>query len=294
MRVQMSRRRFMQHAGLAAGASLAASQACLFGQTRTPASVGGVRETLVGALSGYARSLHVCEDGLVLAAEGVSRPAVYILLEFDGLESLQAYYGGTFLRQCSHPVAGGNTLSFLQDGVFCAVDALLPDTYAERCAALARGAGVAFTREAAMQPVAPGDPTPGQAATYAAWSQLCMGIAGPLTGPEDDFDGDGAANAYEFAMNSDPGDAGASGRLQGNRVTVDGRSCLALPYVEDRGKSGVRYEIQGASSLILADWTPHGITDIVTGGEGQWVYHRAHVPLDGPIRYLRLNITLTD
>jgi len=128
------------------------------------------------------------------------------------------------------------------------------------------------------------------ATTYEDWCRLCFGPAAAGTAPDEDFDGDGTANAFEYAVGSDGADASDNGAVDGNCVTVDGVTFMTLNYVEDRGKTGIRYEVQGTPSLTSPDWQPDGIEDIVTGTDGDRVYRQGRVPVGGSIRYLRLSI----
>lgn len=130
-----------------------------------------------------------------------------------------------------------------------------------------------------------------KATTYEDWRRLCFGPAVGATLPHEDFDGDGTANVFEFATNSDPADASQDGAVKGDRVIENGVTYMVLNYVEDRGKANIRYEVQGSESLISPAWSAEGIEDVVTGSADNWVYHQGRVPSNGAIRYLRLAVS---
>jgi hypothetical protein len=128
------------------------------------------------------------------------------------------------------------------------------------------------------------------AATYEDWCRICFGPATAGTAPHEDFDGDGTANAFEYGVGSDGADASDNGAVEGGRETVDGVTYVTLNYTEDRGKAGVRYEVQGTPSLTTPAWSPDGIEDVITGTDGDQVHHQGRVPVGGAIRYLRLSV----
>ncbi len=114
------------------------------------------------------------------------------------------------------------------------------------------------------------------------WERLHLG--GIAESGDDDRDRDGASNAAEFALGTDPDNAASVMAIRSLRLEQDGTGVLDLL---DAGPGPLRVE----ASSDLVRWAPvSGRMLFMEPGRGQW---RSDAPLDGEGRFLRVNRTGT-
>jgi hypothetical protein len=118
-----------------------------------------------------------------------------------------------------------------------------------------------------------------------AWETASYGGAAYSTyGPASDPDGDGFANLLEYALDLNPLAASTAGLPV---ATVSGGN-LTLTY--KRARAGLTYTVQTTPDLAASPWTATGVAQGTPAGDGTTT---ASIPLGGPRRFLRLQVTVT-
>jgi len=134
------------------------------------------------------------------------------------------------------------------------------------------GSGGAIRQSAAV---------PAQVTGYAAWNQTHFPDSPPLSGPNDDFDGDGVKNLMEYAMGTNP--KNAASRTAITAVSQGGQLVLTVP--RDSTATGVT--ITGTTSTTLSGWTTSGVTVL----EDSSTQYRASIPIGTGKSFLRAEFT---
>jgi hypothetical protein len=114
---------------------------------------------------------------------------------------------------------------------------------------------------------------------YLAWADE-IGLAGPNSGPNDDFDGDGKVNLLEYAINTDPKIPNFESVLDGaTKVKVDTKRYFTVSHRRRITPGALAYGYQSTSDFLL--WTDvpgvqleedlvvpvgDGVTEVVTMG----------------------------
>ncbi len=120
-----------------------------------------------------------------------------------------------------------------------------------------------------------------------AWRFLYFAGNPPLSGDEEDADGDGVKNLLEYALNMNPTIGGLSG-LPPLGTEVDlGVTYLTLIYSKDLTKTDITY--QAESSISLSGWG--NLTDTLVSTLGNIETRKARIPLNGAEKFLRLKVT---
>lgn len=89
---------------------------------------------------------------------------------------------------------------------------------------------------------------------FAAWTQVQFPGAPPLSGANDDYDGDGVRNLAEYATGTDPKDAADKAAI--TSVAQGGQIILSVP----RDPSVGDVTVTGWTSTSLTGWTTSGVT----------------------------------
>ncbi|MCW1923752.1 PKD domain-containing protein [Luteolibacter arcticus] len=120
------------------------------------------------------------------------------------------------------------------------------------------------------------------ASGYSAWLALHFAGSPPLSGSDDDFDGDGVANLIEYATGTDPKDSGA--RVAFTHTVQGGQLILTIP----RDPAATDVEITGERSTLLNGWSDTGVTVL----EDTALQFRAAIPIDGSKAFLRAKFSV--
>ncbi|WAC18457.1 PKD domain-containing protein [Luteolibacter sp. SL250] len=114
---------------------------------------------------------------------------------------------------------------------------------------------------------------------FAAWTQTHFPDAPPLSGPNDDFDGDGVKNLAEYAMGTLPKDATS----RANITAVKQGATMILTIPRDPTVTGVTITGTTSTTLGSSTWTSTGVT-VLEDSASQF---RASIPVGAGKAFLR-------
>ncbi|MBX3742840.1 MAG: PKD domain-containing protein [Akkermansiaceae bacterium] len=117
---------------------------------------------------------------------------------------------------------------------------------------------------------------------FAAWAQIHFPDSPPLSGPNDDYDGDGVKNLAEYATGTDPKNAGSRAAI----TAVKQGATLVLTIPRDPTVTGVT--ITGTTSSTLGGWTTTGVTVL----EDSATQYRASIPVGSGKGFLRAEFSV--
>jgi hypothetical protein len=131
------------------------------------------------------------------------------------------------------------------------------------------------------------------ASGFDAWA---MGYTFPpgRNNPQDDADGDGIPNVFEFYFGSNPTNA-ASGDLPAETtVIVSGHIYPAITFIRSKTANGVTLIPQVSSSVLFNDWLGSTVESLVDLGNGtEQVTIRSNVSVNAlPMQYLRIQLSV--
>ncbi len=112
---------------------------------------------------------------------------------------------------------------------------------------------------------------------FASWVQTQFPGSPALSGPNDDFDGDGVKNLVEYATGTDPKNAASRASI----TTVKQGATMVLTIPRDPTAAGVT--ITGTTSSTLGGWTTTGVTVL----EDSATQYRASIPVGSGKGFLR-------
>ncbi len=112
---------------------------------------------------------------------------------------------------------------------------------------------------------------------FASWAQTHFPGSPPLSGANDDFDGDGVKNLVEYATGTDPKSASSRAAI----TSVKQGATIILTIPRDPTATGVT--ITGTTSSTLGDWTTSGVTVL----ENSATQYRASIPVGSGKAFLR-------
>ena len=117
---------------------------------------------------------------------------------------------------------------------------------------------------------------------FAAWAQLQFPGAPALSGPDEDFDGDGVKNLVEYATGTNPKNAASRAAIA--MVKQGAEMILTIP--RDPTATGVT--ITGTTSTTLGGWTTSGVTVL----ENSLNQYRASIPVGSGKGFLRAEFSV--
>jgi hypothetical protein len=120
-----------------------------------------------------------------------------------------------------------------------------------------------------------------------AWRFQYFGGNPPLSGDEEDADGDGVLNLVEYAFGLDPNVSGLAGLPMSGMEFDAGTGYLTLTYEKDLARTDITY--QAESSIALSGWT--AVSDTLVGTAGNVETRQARLPMNGTGKFLRLKVT---
>jgi hypothetical protein len=123
---------------------------------------------------------------------------------------------------------------------------------------------------------------PPAATGYNAWQALHFPGSPALSGSNDDFDSDGAANLVEYATGTDPKNSGSRAAI--THAVQGGQLILTIP----RDPAATDVLIEGERSTLLNGWTGTGVTIL----ENSALQFRASIPVGGGNGFLRANFSV--
>jgi len=109
----------------------------------------------------------------------------------------------------------------------------------------------------------------------------------PLSGDEEDADGDGLLNLLEYALDLNPVISSQADLPMTGTETDLGTSYFTLIYEKDVTKTDIIY--QAESSIALSGWSDLSDTLVSTAGNIQT--RKARLPMNGIEKFLRLKVT---
>jgi PKD repeat protein len=117
---------------------------------------------------------------------------------------------------------------------------------------------------------------------FAGWAHTHFPDSPPLSGPNDDYDGDGVKNLAEYATGTHPKDSSS----RANITAVKQGATLVLTIPRDPSVTGVT--ITGTTSSTLGGWTTSGVTVL----EDSATQYRASIPVGSGKGFLRAEFSV--
>ncbi|GEM_PF-4890971 len=108
---------------------------------------------------------------------------------------------------------------------------------------------------------------PGEGATFSQWATSYNFPPGQ-SDPEDDADGDGIKNAFEYYFGSDPTSASSGAMPSGTTVTSGGQTYPAITFIRSKSASDVTLLPQASSNVNFTDSLGTIVESVVDLGDG--------------------------
>ena len=270
--------------------SLAAGPAVTVDGGGTLAGAGVIERPLALGMGGTVRPGSLAA-GSVLIAESLTWTGGTLAIDLAGgrhlaLTGALRKAGAGSLRvllSASAPLVVGATYTL---ATFASTDCVPADFFVD---GLGADRGVLLVGPTSLQLLVTGT---GPTASYTHWASV-TGLPADQQGAEQDPDGDGLTNLYEFVTGADPLHTNVSG-LVATTVTVDGTAYPAVSFLRRQDLGGVTTEVRVAPDLAFASLLATEEVSVTRHGDGMdEVVVRSAVPLaQQPDQFFRLAATL--